>query len=79
MSALTHPAPAATLRSAAETMQLAALGVDDPLWLHAVRHHHNAPPGPIAGLFASNHRLGLGGLLFDLAARGLLKRLNRGR
>lgn len=24
-------------------------GVDDPLWLHAVRHHHDAAPGPVAG------------------------------
>jgi len=24
-------------------------GVDDALWLHAVRHHHDAAPGPVAG------------------------------
>ncbi len=29
--------------------QLAEIGVDDPVWLHAVRHHHGAPSGPIAG------------------------------
>jgi hypothetical protein len=23
--------------------------VDDPIWLHAVRHHHSAPAGPMAG------------------------------
>jgi HD-GYP domain-containing protein (c-di-GMP phosphodiesterase class II) len=28
---------------------LAAIGVDDDLWLHAVRHHHDAPAGPVAG------------------------------
>jgi HD-GYP domain-containing protein (c-di-GMP phosphodiesterase class II) len=28
---------------------LAQIGVDDPMWLHAVRHHHSAPPGPVAG------------------------------
>jgi HD-GYP domain-containing protein (c-di-GMP phosphodiesterase class II) len=28
---------------------LAAIGVDDPIWLHAVRHHHSAPAGPLAG------------------------------
>jgi HD-GYP domain-containing protein (c-di-GMP phosphodiesterase class II) len=28
---------------------LAEIGVDDPMWLHAVRHHHNAPSGPLAG------------------------------
>ena len=28
---------------------LAAVGVDDPMWLHAVRHHHTAPSGPLAG------------------------------
>ena len=28
---------------------LAALGVDDPLWLQAVARHHAAPPGPLAG------------------------------
>jgi len=28
---------------------LAAMGVDDPVWLHAVRHHHTAPSGPMAG------------------------------
>ncbi|MFL6680235.1 MAG: HD-GYP domain-containing protein [Burkholderiaceae bacterium] len=36
-----HPARAADL--------LAAIGVDDPIWLHAVRHHHAAPAGPMAG------------------------------
>jgi len=36
-----HPARAADL--------LAAIGVDDPIWLHAVRHHHTAPSGPMAG------------------------------
>jgi HD-GYP domain-containing protein (c-di-GMP phosphodiesterase class II) len=28
---------------------LADIGVDDPMWLHAVRHHHSAPAGPLAG------------------------------
>ena len=28
---------------------LATIGVDDPIWLHAVRHHHTAPAGPMAG------------------------------
>jgi HD-GYP domain-containing protein (c-di-GMP phosphodiesterase class II) len=28
---------------------LASIGVDDPMWLHAVRHHHSAPSGPMAG------------------------------
>ena len=28
---------------------LAAIGVADPMWLHAVRHHHSAPAGPLAG------------------------------
>jgi HD-GYP domain-containing protein (c-di-GMP phosphodiesterase class II) len=28
--------------------QLADVGVDDPMWLHAVRHHHSAPAGPLA-------------------------------
>jgi HD-GYP domain-containing protein (c-di-GMP phosphodiesterase class II) len=28
---------------------LAEIGVVDPMWLHAVRHHHSAPPGPVAG------------------------------
>ncbi len=28
---------------------LAEVGVDDPLWLHAVRHHHSAGAGPMAG------------------------------
>ena len=28
---------------------LAEVGVDDAMWLHAVRHHHSAPPGPVAG------------------------------
>ncbi len=36
-----HPERAAEL--------LAEIGVDDPMWLHAVRHHHNAPSGPMAG------------------------------
>jgi HD-GYP domain-containing protein (c-di-GMP phosphodiesterase class II) len=36
-----HPERAARL--------LTELGVDDATWLHAVRHHHSAPPGPIAG------------------------------
>ena len=29
--------------------RLAEIGVDDPLWLHAVLHHHTAPSGPMAG------------------------------
>ncbi len=29
--------------------RLAEIGVDDPMWLHAVLHHHNAPSGPMAG------------------------------
>lgn len=29
---------------------LRAMGVDDPVWLHAVTHHHDAPPGRIIGL-----------------------------
>jgi len=29
--------------------QLAEIGVDDAVWLHAVRQHHAAPPGPLAG------------------------------
>jgi HD-GYP domain-containing protein (c-di-GMP phosphodiesterase class II) len=36
-----HPERAAAL--------LAEVGVDDAMWLHAVRHHHNAPAGPLAG------------------------------
>ena len=36
-----HPERAAEL--------LAEIGVDDPMWLHAVRHHHSAPSGPLAG------------------------------
>ena len=28
---------------------LGTLGVDDPVWLHAVTHHHDAPPGKIIG------------------------------
>ena len=36
-----HPERAATL--------LAEIGVDDPMWLYAVRHHHSAASGPIAG------------------------------
>lgn len=36
----THPA-----RSAAMLRQL---GIDDPDWLDAVAHHHDAPPGPMA-------------------------------
>ena len=34
--------------SAARDM-MAACGVDDALWIEAVRHHHDAPPGPLAG------------------------------
>lgn len=29
---------------------LLAAGVDDPLWLQAVAHHHSAPSGPLASL-----------------------------
>lgn len=29
---------------------LRAAGVSDPLWLTAVQHHHDAPPGPLAAL-----------------------------
>ena len=29
--------------------RLAEIGVDDPMWLHAVLHHHTAPSGPMAG------------------------------
>ena len=29
---------------------LRAAGVTDPLWLAAVQHHHDAPPGPLAAL-----------------------------
>ena len=36
-----HPERAAEL--------LAEIGVDDTMWLHAVRHHHSAPSGPLAG------------------------------
>ena len=36
-----HPERAAQL--------LADIGIDDPVWLHAVRHHHSAPSGPLAG------------------------------
>ena len=36
-----HPERAAAL--------LEEIGVDDPMWLHAVRHHHSAPSGPMAG------------------------------
>jgi HD-GYP domain-containing protein (c-di-GMP phosphodiesterase class II) len=41
----------ATLREHPERSAelLAAMGVDDPVWLHAVRHHHTAPSGPMAG------------------------------
>ena len=28
---------------------LAEIGIADPIWLHAVRHHHSAPAGPMAG------------------------------
>ena len=38
---LDHPARSADL--------LAEIGVDDPMWLHAVRHHHDAASGPLAG------------------------------
>ena len=38
---LAHPRRAAQV--------LAEIGVDDPRWLHAVLHHHDAPPGPLAG------------------------------
>jgi len=37
-----HPARGAEL--------LQAAGVDDALWLEAVRHHHSAPSGPLASL-----------------------------
>lgn len=30
--------------------QMSALGVDDPLWLQAVEHHHASPAGPLAEL-----------------------------
>ena len=36
-----HPERAAEL--------LAEIGIDDPVWLHAVRHHHSAPSGPMTG------------------------------
>ncbi len=36
-----HPQRAADL--------LAEIGVDDPMWLYAVRHHHSAESGPLAG------------------------------
>jgi HD-GYP domain-containing protein (c-di-GMP phosphodiesterase class II) len=36
-----HPERAAAM--------LAEIGVDDAMWLHAVRHHHDAPSGPMAG------------------------------
>jgi HD-GYP domain-containing protein (c-di-GMP phosphodiesterase class II) len=36
-----HPERAAAL--------LGEIGVDDPMWLYAVRHHHSAPSGPLAG------------------------------
>ena len=36
-----HPVRAAEL--------LAGIGVEDPMWLYAVRHHHSAPSGPMAG------------------------------
>ena len=36
-----HPERAADL--------LAEIGVDDAMWLHAVRHHHSAPSGPLSG------------------------------
>jgi HD-GYP domain-containing protein (c-di-GMP phosphodiesterase class II) len=36
-----HPERAAEL--------LAEIGIVDPMWLHAVRHHHSAPSGPMAG------------------------------
>ena len=36
-----HPERAAAL--------LAEIGVDDPMWLYAVRHHHSAAAGPLAG------------------------------
>ena len=28
---------------------LTEIGIDDALWLHAVRHHHSAPSGPMTG------------------------------
>lgn len=37
-----HPEQSAAL--------LAEIGVEDPMWLYAVRHHHSAPPGPHANL-----------------------------
>jgi len=40
-SMLGHPERAADL--------LSEIGVDDAMWLYAVRHHHSAPPGPISG------------------------------
>jgi HD-GYP domain-containing protein (c-di-GMP phosphodiesterase class II) len=36
-----HPGRSVTL--------LQRLGVSDPMWLHAVLHHHDAPAGPAAG------------------------------
>jgi HD-GYP domain-containing protein (c-di-GMP phosphodiesterase class II) len=36
-----HPERAAGL--------LAEIGVDDSMWLYAVRHHHSAPSGPLSG------------------------------
>lgn len=36
-----HPERAAEL--------LTGIGIDDALWLHAVRHHHSAPSGPMTG------------------------------
>jgi HD-GYP domain-containing protein (c-di-GMP phosphodiesterase class II) len=41
----------AALRDHAENaaVLLAEAGVTDDIWLHAVRHHHSAPPGPVAG------------------------------
>jgi HD-GYP domain-containing protein (c-di-GMP phosphodiesterase class II) len=38
------------LQSAA---QMRRLGVDDELWLQAVAHHHDAPPGPLAEMTPS--------------------------
>ena len=29
---------------------LTQMGVIDPVWLEAVRNHHNVPPGPLAGM-----------------------------
>lgn len=40
-SLLSHPDHSADL--------LAGIGVEDAMWLHAVRHHHSAPSGPIVG------------------------------